>query len=231
MTTNHERRAFLSAIPAAALALSLHRANAEALAEPPTESALLTKLSVLNGLDDSGIMAIANDLYEWHTEVAQVLTNQIKSPQSSREANASAMYFLGNLQVKSAAPLLVENIDFEDPNHALNKRIWMWGRFPAAGALVNLGNSALASIVHGLTTTDDKDRRTMLFETLGGILIYPECTEAFLSKEINKEADPIKQARLQSALAHYKVVVANRPAHYSIIFNGSPLPASKTTAP
>jgi hypothetical protein len=176
-------------------------------------------------------MAIANDLYEWHTEVAQALANQIKSPQSSREAKASAMYFLGSLQVKSAAPLLVENIDFEDPNHALNKRIWMWGRFPAADALVNLGTSAIPSIVDGLSNTDKKDRRSMLFETLGGILVYPECTEAFLSKEIDKQPDPVKQARLQSALADYKVLAANRPAPYSIIFNGSPLPASKTTTP
>jgi len=230
MTTNHGRRAFLSALPVAALAFSLHRANASTTAEPSSpETSLLAKLSSLDGLDDSGIVALETDLYHWHTDVAQALTNQIKSSSSTREAKATAMYFLGSLQVISAAPLLVENIHFEDPDHALNKRIWMWGRFPAAGALRTLGIGATGSIIDGLGATDDKDRQTMLFQTLGDILVYPECTEAFLSKEIDKAPDTVKQARLQSALANYKVYIATKPPVYSLIYNGSPLPAPKTT--
>jgi hypothetical protein len=155
MTINRGRRAFLSALPVAALAFSLQRADATTTTVPSStddDKSLLAKLSSLKGIDDDGVLALENELYQWHTDIGQALINQGASPLSTVETKASAIYFLGKLQIVSAIPLLVENIDFQDPNHMMNKRIWMWEGYPAVGALTNIGRAAIGPVVDGVST-------------------------------------------------------------------------------
>lgn len=80
-----------------------------------------------------------------------------------------------------------------------DNQIGYWGRYPAAGALIEIGPPADRAMIKVLAERDDPDSRRLALLVLDRILGEEEVARDALSRAASKEVDPAKQRRLLAA--------------------------------
>ncbi|HEX8549937.1 MAG TPA: hypothetical protein VF681_00140 [Abditibacteriaceae bacterium] len=130
-----------------------------------------------------------------------------KLESKDKDVQCYAAYLLGQYRLEDSTNILANHITLEDtinrssdPWSASSTR-WWWGRFPAAEALVNIGDRSLDAVLGNLEEDAPEE-----FRVLSLWVIYSvnqndkELTLRVLKKALAQDTDKSKKANLQQAI-------------------------------
>lgn len=195
MTTNHSRRR----LRVACAVLVLSPAAVLAGAAAPTSTAP-TSAAAASGAYLRRLFRLERALEKPSAErraLARRLVDEFRRATDEDETIRLAS-LLGIHRIQEAVEPLAERLTFR--TDLLNdNQIGYWGRYPAAGALIEIGPPADRAMIKVLAERDDPDSRRLALLVLDRILGEEEAAQAALSRAASKEADPAKQRRLLAA--------------------------------
>jgi hypothetical protein len=123
---------------------------------------------------------------------------------STDESRCYAIYALGGLRASEAVPMLIANLDFRGDTF-LCDALPPFGKFPAAEALVRIGNTAVEPLLQLLEELPeaDSEKKTLAARTLLAI-DGREVAIARIEARLKARTTPEKERRLLRALESTK---------------------------
>ena len=113
-----------------------------------------------------------------------------------------AAYLLGQYRFPRAADSLAQNITMEDDVRStmLRSPEWFWDRYPAAEALVKIGEPSIPSVIRNLSESDNSKIRELSLKVLCCVEKDQDIVKLRLQKAATLQPHQEKKARLDAAL-------------------------------
>ena len=125
---------------------------------------------------------------------------EVKFESSDNNIQCYAAYLMGLYRLKDASIALSNNIGLQD-KQGRGANLWWWGHYPAAEALVSIGDPAIPYMIANLTEFGDKPRRQLSLWVIHVIMGRDTVmTKHIVSKAVAKQTDKKKKDKLQAAL-------------------------------
>jgi HEAT repeat protein len=124
-----------------------------------------------------------------------------KDPASSNFKRCAAAYYLGELSNKNAINDLASSISLTFKYDVDSLRIPAFAGYPAMDALVKMGSPSIPALIRNLKESKNTLVQDLSLQAIIRIDNDRDISQLRLQKAVKGEADPQKQARLQSALA------------------------------
>jgi hypothetical protein len=137
-------------------------------------------------------------------QLRMLLLDKLES--KDKDVQCYAAYLLGQYRLEDSTNILANNITLEDTIHRSDdpwgsNTMWYWGRYPAAEALVNIGDRSIDAVLGNLTEDAPEEFRTLSLWVIYSINQNDkELTLLVLKKALNEDTDRSKKANLQKAI-------------------------------
>ncbi len=115
-------------------------------------------------------------------------------------------FFIGELRLPAGVPALLQHITLQDDSslHQPNYRLPLWGQYPVVGALMKIGQPAVAGVIGVLGRSDDALTRRLCLDVLKGIEQDSAVVRLILKNSIVHETNAVTISRIQSAIDSIK---------------------------
>jgi HEAT repeat protein len=162
----------------------------------PINDSLTERIALMESLSQSERNRILSDVQADRKEMQAALIDLLDS--NDQKVRCYAAFLLGSQGMSEAVLPLSDAITLEwQP--VTTMRLWHWGKYPAAEALIKIGNvSVINTMVENLSTTEDAKARELSLLVLKNIL-GKELAEYKL-RRIIQQSEGNKKTHLQDAL-------------------------------
>lgn len=161
------------------------------------ESSLPDRIASLDRMPDLDRTMLLHELALERQEVFETLIAKLNSKRL--EARLLAAYLLGMYRMDQAAPHLARYIRMTDDKRSEGvPDFWFWGKYPAAEALVAIGQPSVPYLIDNLAESDDELIRSL---SLGAILKVEgeEIAKLALGEALKRPRSASQQQRLKAA--------------------------------
>lgn len=113
------------------------------------------------------------------------------------------VYLMGLYRLEATVWTLANIIDLES-KPTWNDKLPLWGRHPAAGALLKIGRRAIPAMLDNIKTAK-REKITRLSVWVIQHIETPAITKMILEEAIAEEKDPTKNANLRNSLKYWNM--------------------------
>jgi hypothetical protein len=151
--------------------------------------------------DYQGFLHILEHASEHRKQMIDTLLGIFGNTNAIPNKRYFAAQYLGIMHANQAVNILASNIEVMPPVSWNENQIPDCGIHPVSDALVNIGSIAIPALINNLAVSDSNNFRAYSLECLLQIEGNDkDIVSLRLRKAIDNVSDPIKKARLQSAL-------------------------------
>ncbi len=128
-----------------------------------TASSAISRLNMLKGGARDSSSDAANLIVSDYSDLVAGLVQQIKDEKGgSPDGKLHAIYVLGELRAAAATLPLISLIATEAIYQDMKSKRARWGQYPAAEALVKIGNPVIQPVLNQLAQEPDQKRKDLL---------------------------------------------------------------------
>jgi hypothetical protein len=129
------------------------------------------------------------------------VTLELRKKDEPKQAKLAAIVIAGCFRFERVSPELAQMIDFNDDGYnGTATAVPLWDRYPAAQALLRIGNIAVPSLLSNLATSNDHLVRELSARSLWAIL-HAGPAKVALQEEIQRQADAKNDAAVARLMA------------------------------
>jgi hypothetical protein len=126
---------------------------------------------LLNGLSRDQLLTALDGIADSRNQEETEVLIELRRPSDGIHPKLAAIYISGLYRMEKAAPDLATMIDQrQDKQRNEDDGLTIWGGYPAADALVMIGNRAVPSLLHNLAVSDNQEVRRLSAGALTSIL-------------------------------------------------------------
>jgi len=164
-------------------------------------------MSRLDTLDERSRIKLVSQVDDQRNQLLNILVKYIDTSPSTN-VRAAAIYIIGRHRLSEAAPELIQHIDFDAGEAPRSGSLPLWGRFPAAEALITIGLPSVAPAIELLASDANELRRDLATKVIRYVEGY-DVSKFILDRAFSAETGANRKARLAEAVARLERLPRN----------------------